>query len=257
MKQNTIYRLCIALVCAWLGMAQAVAQFNGCPVGFCVTGHAVSGTLPVATFQTSGLATGTGQTQTVTAASIGAATPQRFIVIVLTDTALSSLPVTSFTLTPNVGSAITLSQVVANNSRVAIFQGVLLSDADTATTANISITLTSNPGVTIQYGLWTVPSANLNSQTATGSNGANTASGTTISTTFNTTAGGFIIAGCRDNVATTYTFTGTETYTLDYTAVASANGAGAHANGITTNAANSITCTATSGALTVAAAAWR
>jgi hypothetical protein len=42
MNMIRLYRLCIVLLCAWLGMAQAVAQFNGCPVGFCVKGPAAA-----------------------------------------------------------------------------------------------------------------------------------------------------------------------------------------------------------------------
>lgn len=225
----------------------------------------VSGSGPVPTWQFSGNSSASSAVQTWSV-SLGSPAAQRFLILGLGGSALSTA-ITNITVAPNVGSTITLTTagnktIIDAGARAAIYQCVLLSDADTATTATITITYSTNPfGNTILH-LWTVPSGNMSSQTATGTGSIDTTTATTTSTTVNTTAGGFIIAVGNDSINpnATSSFVGsTETFTQR----SNTNGTGistcaGDASGIATNASSNVTCNfSSSGTIRLAAAAWR
>jgi hypothetical protein len=238
----------------------ATAQ-TGCIIGggfLCPPGG--GGTLPVPTFQFEASSSASTATQTWTG-SIGAATPQRFIILGLGSSALAT-SLTSLAVAPNVGSTVNASQVVIDaGARAAIWQAVLLSDADTATTATITVTYSANPFSITILNLWTVASANLSSQTPVGSNSSDTSTSLTGTTTVATTSGGFVIAVSRNSVNpnATSSFSGTETYAQRSNASSSGNSvAAADASGVGTNASSSITATwGSSGTVALAVASWR
>jgi hypothetical protein len=224
----------------------------------------VAGALPVATWQFSGNSSASTQNQSWSG-TIGVAVAQRFIMLGLAGSALATT-ITSLTVTPNVGTARTASLVIADAAgagrRAAIYSCVLLADADTATTVTVDIVYSTNPFGTTVLHLWTAPSGNMSSQTATGSSGIQTPTVTTTSTTINTSAGGFIIAvgSSSVNPNATSDFSGsTETITQrnNSSAVGISSNAG-DANNVAANASSTVTVNyGTSSTIRIATAAWR
>lgn len=216
------------------------------------------GSLPVATFQTGATSVGSNTPQTL-AVSLPGSGAQQFVILGLAGASLGTA-ITSITLAPNVGTTVNLAQqVIDAASRVAIWSGTLLSDANSATTGTITVTFVANPSNGTLLTLWTVPLANLISTTPTTANNDNGA-GTSVSTTISTTSGGFVIGvGGHGNGQTTIAISGTETYTNDFTSVSGITAAFAHANGVATNASSTVTNTVspTSGSVRLVAAAWR
>lgn len=210
-------------------------------------------TPPTASLNTNG--TTAASTAVQTFSMTFSASAEKFIVIGLAGLGLS-VAITSVTVDPDVGTTVGLSQVVANNSRVVLYQGVLLSDADTATSATVTITYAGSPGVNTGYAVWLADSLKMSSSTATGSNGTN-AVGTSLSTTVATSADGFIIAMGRTSAGNFSNMTGsTETFTTFNTS--GSNGAGGFANGVAANASSTVnTNWSSSGTITLVAAAWR
>lgn len=225
----------------------------------------VSGSGPVPTWQTSANSSASTAVQTW-AVSLGSPTGQRFLILGMASSALAT-SITNITVAPNVGSTITLTTagnkvIIDAGARAAIYQAVLLSDADTATTATITITYSTNPFSNTFLHFWTVPSANMSSQTATGTGSIDTTTATTTSTTVNASANGFIIAIGNDSINpnATSSFVGsTETFTQRNNSSSSGiSSCAGDASGIAANASSNVTCNfASSGTIRLVAAAWR
>jgi hypothetical protein len=218
----------------------------------------ISGSGPVPTWQNSLNSSASAATQTWSV-SLGSPAALRFLILSLGGSALAT-SVTSLTIAPNVGTPVTATRIVIDStSRSALYQAVLLSDADTATTATITIVYSTNPFGNTPLTLWTVASGNMLSLTATGV-GSNNATSTTVAATVNTTAGGFMVAVGRQAAGGTSNFTGsTETFSQrSNIAVGTPTYASADAQGIATNASSAVDVTfSASGAISLVAAAWR
>jgi hypothetical protein len=225
---------------------------------------APSGAAPVVTWRNSAQSDLTTATQSWSV-DLGSAAALRYLILGLGGISLGTT-ITSLTITPNVGTAVTASQVAADagggSRRATIWSGVLLSDADSATTATVTLVYSTNPFGGTMLHFWTVPSGDMSSQTATGTGGVATAAATTTSTTVNTSANGFIVAVARSSVnpnATT-SFTGsTETITQrnnsSTTGISTCSG---DASGVAANASSSVVVNfGSSGTISLAAAAWR
>jgi len=235
----------------------------GCIIGGGFICPAATTSLPVSTFQYQAQSTGANVTQTW-AATLGTATPQRFLIFAVGSFSNKST-VTSITVAPNAGSTVSLSQAAIDSAsahQLAIWTGVLLSDADTATTATITITYSANPAATTGGLLWTVPSLNMSSRTSVGTGNNTTASSTTSTTTLATSAGGFVVAlGLASSQPNTpSSISGTESYTTQSQLIGSGlyvDTAG-NASGVATNASSSVTATYNaSTTVKVIAASWR
>jgi hypothetical protein len=235
----------------------------GCIIGGGFICPGSTTTLPIPTFQYQAQSSTSTATQTW-AATLGAATPQRFLIFALGGFSNKST-VTGITVAPNVGSTVSLSQAAidsASNHQLAIWSGVLLADADAATTATITITYSANPTATTPGVLWTVPSLNMFSQTPVGTGNSSTASSTTSTTSLATASGGFVVAlgQASSQPNTPSSITGTETYTTQSQLIGSGlyTGTAGNASGTATNASSSVTSTYNaSTTVKIVAASWR
>lgn len=210
------------------------------------------------------ISSGSGTTQSFTF-SISAGNQY---VVILGVTLASGGTIVSGTITPNVGTAV--AAIVADtvnggapNIGTSIVYGVLLSDANTATSVTISVTFSGNPFQNSIGSLWVAPSGGFNSTTPTGTGHATPTSATTsVNTSVNTSANGFIIAmgGSRNVTSNTGTITSTNA-----TWGATGNdttGSVQRAKAVTTSGvittSETVTVTYTqSGAVGLSVAAWR
>lgn len=172
------------------------------------------------------------------------------------------------TVTPNVGTPITATQVANTADPGAIgadiFQALLLSDANTATQVDVTWTVVSQPFGGNDINVWTIPSASLSSTSATDAQIGSAASANAASVNVNVSAGGFIIAaGATQDPATgdIGTLSGTETFATRYNQPGfsgTCNTAG-DASGCAANASSAVTVTFTgaASAINIAAATWR
>lgn len=171
------------------------------------------------------------------------------------------------TVTPNVGTPITATAVANSNDPTAngsaIFQALLLSDADAATQIDVKWVVSNNPFGHNTITVFTVPSASLSSTTATDHQIASAASANAASVNVNVSAGGFIIsAGTSSGGSAIGTSSGTETFATiipDFQLVANGQPTVGAAAGCAANASSTATVTFTGAASTVniVAASWR
>lgn len=223
-------------------------------------------TLPVPTLLGTGAATsGGGTPASRTGVSLGTAAANRFLICALTQDS-GTLP-TSVVLTPNVGTAITLTaaaQTPAGANLACIYYGALLSDADTATTCTLTCTYASNPFGSAVLTLYSVDKTTLSSQTPVDGKASHATTVSTLSiTNYSSSAGGFLIA-CGYNGAsagvTTHTLTGSETISSDtgvsvssaYHLCGKASGVSAHTGDGTVTATFN-----TTDSIAIAVATWR
>jgi hypothetical protein len=219
--------------------------------------------LPVATLQGANETASSGQIQTF-ATNLPGTGAQQFVVIGIMGASIS-VGITSVVLTPNVGSALTLSVVTADTGlRTTLFSGTLAPNANSATSGTVTVTYTSNFSSVSGVSVYTVPLANMSSTTPTSSQSNDATTATTVSTTLATNNGGFIIAIGQSSAAqTTNSVGGTATYTQDinFNGSQSGNvlyGVGAHANGVGRTDSSTVTYTAgASATLRLSSAAWR
>jgi hypothetical protein len=179
---------------------------------------------------------------------------------------VATLGTTTVTVTPNVGTPITATLVASNLNAsavgTAIYQALLLSDANSATELAVNWTCTNTPFGGNDINVWTIPSGSLSSTTATDSQVASASSANAASVNLNVSAGGFIIAGGTSQVAAggTGTLSGDEAFATRFidTAAGSTLAAG-DASGCSADATSTVTVTFTGAASTVniAAASWR
>jgi hypothetical protein len=122
-------------------------------------------------------------------------TYQKFVIL-----AISSGLVTTpsrVQIRPNIGAAVNATLVVRHPSTrtgLYIYQAPLGTDANGATNCTVHLDFATNPFATYSMQLYTVPNADLNSQTNTGTNNSTTTSSLTGTCSVNVSAGGFIIA---------------------------------------------------------------
>lgn len=228
--------------------------------------------VPVLSYRFSNSLVGSGTSQTMTGVPIGPAAIRRMIVLSLEGTGGISSGI-SMTVTPNVGTVKSATQTKpqGGSNGVSIWQAVLDADADTATQIDVAVTYVSNPFGGNRLGVWTIPSGDLVSTTATGTGGASSAVGTgatTVNATVNASAGGVILAVSRStHVAGTDSAAissgSGETFAQRQARDNTFNTVIADASQVAANAASSVTATYTNGAsgagevLTIALAAWR
>lgn len=223
----------------------------------------VSTTPPVATFLGAAANSSNGQTQALASGFSSTAAPRRMVIATAMQDS-GTVTLSSATFTPNVGTAkagiIVEETSVLNFPHIVIFYAVLDADADTATSITVSITLNTNPFVAYRMAMWTVPSANVSSFTAT--HNKNTATATTsVSTTVATTSGGFAIAGAAGsgfNTPATWSITGTEAWVTDTATTSGTMAEAGSVSGVSTNASSTVNgINFTSANLAIAVAAWR
>ncbi|MGJ4996209.1 hypothetical protein ACQR0Z_17405 [Bradyrhizobium sp. HKCCYLS3077] len=216
------------------------------------------GSNPVVTFRTGAASTGSGATQTLNVTLPGDGN-QQFCILALFGGVLQQA-ISSVTVAPNVGSTVTLTRnVIDAQTRAAIYSGALLSDANSATSAVVTINYTANPFGNTQMAFYTAPLANLNSTTPTTTSQVGSTV-TSISSTLATSAGGFIVtASFSGSNETTVATSGTETFTPGYNVPTVIPGDSSYANGISTNAASNVSFTVSPTATNIrmVAAAWR
>lgn len=224
--------------------------------------------LPVWTPRFGGNLSGSGGTQTLTAVAIGDAAPRRLIgLAIAASNDNGGFVVEQITITPNVGSPVVVSAPIVRLSAVQIWQALLGSDADAATTVDVEVYF----GVTGYAGgtalnLWTIPSGDLSSVTPVDFQSAQAASATATSiTNLTTSAGGCIIAFAATpspyEPTRTGIISGSESMTERYDAMnsgiphvsADASAVSAHAANCTVTA----TITLAGDLLTLVAASWR
>lgn len=215
--------------------------------------------LPVPTYSaSSGTASASTATQQLVNASIGAAATQRMIIIGSTHSN-GQTPISSITVAPNVGTTVTATidkdyHAGAFAPSAIIAHAVLLSDADTATTATITINFSANPFATSRIGVWYLPSGNLSSVVPVDAEGSS-ANGTSVSSmslNLATSSGGFAIAIAANEATSADAGTITspnETWAQRAASVLSAGVVhiAADASGLTTQAADAITAAWTTG----------
>lgn len=216
-------------------------------------------TIPIPDFVSRGGGFANVTTSTSTYRPIGYAGVRRMLVIGLGG---SLTNVSSVVVTPNVGTAKTCTQVIKNSS-TGIYQALLDVDSNAATYVTVVVNYSSMTFNETHLGVWAVPHSQLSSTTATGS-GGNTTTGTSVSTTLLTPAGGFTVAVTYTDVffgapTQAVTFSGDETYNHDsLTRVGNAKLTTfglAHNN--TSRASSSITANyVVSGACGITAASW-
>lgn len=264
MKRTRTFGLLAALFLAFWGFyahAQSpVLPGPGLPV-------AVTGGAPTVTWQWASIDDGnvSGAVQVWTGKTISAGPgATRFFVLALTGSPVATT-VTNITVQPNVGSTITLTTagnrvVIDASTRSTLYQGVFLSDADTATTVTVTVTYSANPfGATIAS-MWTCPSATMASSTPTGTGSNDNAAGTSATTTVSVAAGGFIIAAMSTNATNpTSNFTGsTEAITrrAQVSLGATDSAFGDVSNAVTPGSSTVTVNVGTSAGVRLAAAAW-
>lgn len=228
-------------------------------------------TLPVPTYSSSSGASSTATaTQQLVNASIGAAAPQRMVIIGYTRSN-AGVAVSSITVSPNVGSTVTATVdkdyhgASGNTCTSGLAHAVLLSDADTATTATITINYAANPFSASRIDAWYLPSGNLSSTTPVDAE-ASSANGTSVSSlslNLAASSGGFAVAVAVNDAISANAGTITslnETWAQRASSVLQAGAVhnAADASGLTTQAADTITAAwvaANNSALV--AASWR
>lgn len=213
-------------------------------------------TVPVPTWRYAIALTGTGQVQTATSLPLGPSSGgQRFLILSFTCNGLDGV----LTVTPNVGSPVKGTQVKRQNN-VQIQQVLLGTDANSATTVNVSIDYGTNPFAGGVVQLWTVPFADMSSATATGTGGASASANTAATTTVNVSAGGFIIEVAKTDTqySTVSIPTGTESFAKRFDNGSPYHSFSADASNGAANASSSATATfAITGNIDIALAAWR
>lgn len=177
-------------------------------------------TLPMVTWRdVTSLSGNGGQVQTATKQRLGPEHVRKYLVLSI---ACSSVGILDMTITPKdflgnaVGTPIVLTSPspLASSGSIAIYGTALNSDNANASTFDLRINYNGSPfhGTIVQT--WTIPYADLNSTTKTGSNGSTTSSSTTGTTTLTASAGGLIIAAAFSDTtqtsSTSYGFTGTD-----------------------------------------------
>lgn len=163
--------------------------------------------LPTPTWSTSsGMASSAAQTQSLAAISIGAAAARCMVIVKYSGS--TNLQPTTITVTPDVGTAKTATQVNYISGRGASCAGiawcVLDADADTATSVTVTLAHPSSPFGTRRIDVYYLPSADLSSTTPVDSKTAkdDTTGNTVLSINLNTSAGGFyIVGGASDNLS--------------------------------------------------------
>jgi hypothetical protein len=191
-------------------------------------------------------ATNSGSSQTIPYLALGPDTTQcKFIIFSLSGTDFGFNPILDIKITPkdhlgnNVGAAVhpSTTAIISQGSAsggVSLYSALLGTDANAATSFQLDLTLTSASGNTL-VNVWTVPFADLNSTTPTGSNKSSTPASVSGTTTVNVSAGGFILA-VADNSIVPYsgaafaTVAGSESYAMRW------EGTGIHA--VSADAAN-------------------
>jgi hypothetical protein len=210
------------------------------------------------------ISSGSGVTQTFTFTI----TPGTQYVCILGVTIASGGTVVSGSFTPNVGTAVaaTVADTVnggAPNIGSSIVYGVLLSDANTATSVTASITYSGNPFQNSVGSLWVAPSGGFNSTTPTGASHATpTAATTSVNTSVNTSANGFIIAigGSRNTTSNTGTITSTNATwgaTGNDTTSSVQRAKAVTSSGVISTSENVTVTYTQSGAVGLSVAAWR
>ena len=135
--------------------------------------------------------------QTTAGISIGAPAARRMIVGTGAGVIGTATNLVSLVITPNIGTAKTATKIATTGTDpgMALFQCVLDADANAARTISVTSNFGVDPAGNGKIVVWTIPSGELASTTATGTLQAAVTGNTTVSGTLNVTAGGFIIAG--------------------------------------------------------------
>lgn len=210
------YLLCAALE-LFPALAFAQSPIGAFPPGAFQSSAALTGSgalpgPPTPTFISIINSIGSGVTQT---ASFTISAGAQYLVII--GATLNSNPgaggITG-TITPNVGTAVSLisddASPASNNVSTYIAHAVLLADANTATSLAVSITFPGNPFKNSAISAVVAPSAGFVSTTPTGTAHATPATNTALSTTVATSLGGFIFAvgGSTNTTTNSGAFTG-------------------------------------------------
>ncbi len=229
---------------------------------------AAPATPPAITYAGTSPGSTNGQTQTTGSISIPASVADQFCIVSIT---LANGPATlpaSITLNPSAGGTVTANLVEKHDASsgstnlpcVGIYAGTV---AAGSTSLTVSVTFGANPFTNCRAQVGTIPAADLLSTTATGFGKDHQTTSLTATATLNTVSGGAIWAIGAD-VNTTGgnagVFTGTETFgAVDVSNIANGGTHSVdHVNGVTTNAANSVTVTFGNAAhTTLVVAAWR
>jgi hypothetical protein len=224
-------------------------------------------TLPVPTYSaSSGASNGSGQTQSLLNASIGAAAARRMVIFAWTMAGGGSA-LSSATITPNVGTAKTVTIAkqqpgTPSSPPGGIAYAVLDADADTATTVTIALTFAANPFNTARINVWYLPSGDLSSTAPVDAQIIRTAATTSVNLNLATSAGGFAIAAAVSITGVSNSgaiSSSNETWASRTNNLA--NGAqhvAADASGLTAQVADTITATfATAQNTSLVAASWR
>ncbi len=201
-----------------------------------------------------------GATQTGTF-NLGAspAAADTFVIVGISNQA--GVPITSVTITPSGGSPITGTIVFDQgffSPQASIAQVNITSGTTGIDSSVITVNYSQNPFIACSIEAWTVPTANLSSQTALDSDGT-TGSATNLTLNITTTLNGCYVAVAETDANSSCTWTGTDTNTERYdTFAAGATHSGADAAGTSAHTnANTITATyLATGAISIAAASW-
>jgi hypothetical protein len=161
--------------------------------------------------------------QTVSGVLLGPDQDRKMLVLAMAGIDFTFSPLTSMTLTPqdylgnNVGSQIipSLTPIELSANKVALFSVVLGASNAAATTFKLDMTFIREPFSVASVQVYTVPFADLNSSIPAAHNKSTTTSTQAITTTLNTSAGGFINCIAIDSAGpVTGTFTGSVSGTV-------------------------------------------
>lgn len=211
---------------------------------------AAAATLPTPTFRASLPSTGSGGVRTSASQSIGAAAPDRKLLIFVTGNTGTSQTLTNLVVTPNVGSPVTATPVLVQTTLTNPFVAAFVADVPDGTTATFTITFSGTIFFAPEFHIWTVPANDLASASPVASVKNQNASGTSISLNIATSAGGFVVAAATlGSSGATCVVSGTETYaTRSNNYFGGAQQAAADSSNVSANANSVVTANFSGGA---------
>lgn len=229
-------------------------------------------TLPMPTWRDVGSFTqgacSTTCVETTSGLQLGPEAVQKFLILTIQNIDLSFSTISSWTIQPqdyngnNVGSPVSPSTTpIQRIGKTAILSAALNANNAGATTFSITMTLSQNPFGNPLIQCWTVPLADMNSTTPTGSNTGTASSTAATSGTFAVSTGGFVIAASENSASPTSlaaALTGTDPNSYANRWQVSDSQFGGDVANATANASATTTVTyPNTGTVNLAAVAWR